>query len=127
MVDEGKFNDELFYRVASLPLQMPALRDRKEDIPLLIRHFTARASNPLVDPNLIEFTADAMAILTAYDWPGNVRELRNTIERATILAGSGTIGVDHLPPNFGEPGFKYILKNGTRYSRLHCSDVSVAH
>ncbi len=63
MVDEGHFNDELFYRVASLPVALPPLRERKEDIPLLVKHFTVRATNPLVDTNLIEFTDDAMAVL----------------------------------------------------------------
>jgi DNA-binding NtrC family response regulator len=64
MVDEGRFNDELFYRVASLPLHMPPLRDRKDDIPLLVKHFSMRATNTLVDTNVIEFTDDAMAVLT---------------------------------------------------------------
>src|SRR6202522_3181408 len=61
MVDGGRFNDELFYRVASLPLHMPALRERKDDIPMLVKHFTTRATNPIIDTNQIEFTEDAMA------------------------------------------------------------------
>lgn len=97
MVDEGKFNDELFYRVASLPLQMPALRDRKEDIPLLIRHFTARASNPLVDPNLIEFTADAMAILTAYDWPANLTEMYQVVSKVACTTETRVVTSEQLP------------------------------
>ena len=81
MVDEGRFNDELFYRVASLPLHMPPLRDRKEDIPLLVKHFSTRATNPLVDTNLIEFTDDAMAVLTAYHWPGNLTEMSQLVSK----------------------------------------------
>jgi len=97
MVDEGKFNDELFYRVASLPLQMPPLRNRKEDIPLLVKHFTGRASNPLVDPNLIEFTADAMAILTAYDWPANLTEMYQVVSKVASTTETRVITSEQLP------------------------------
>jgi len=65
LTDEGKFHDELFYRVASLPAQLPALRDRKEDIPALVKHYTGQATNPHFDVNLIEFTDDALATLGA--------------------------------------------------------------
>jgi two-component system response regulator HydG len=97
MVDEGHFNDELFYRVASLPLQMPALRDRKEDIPELVKHFTLRATNPLVDPNLIEFTDDAMAVLTAYHWPGNLTEMSQVITKIASTAETRVVTSQQLP------------------------------
>src|ERR1035437_9450640 len=73
--DEGKFHDELFYRVASLPMHMPPLRERTEDIPLLVKHYSAQATNPLLDVKLIEFTDDALAVMQAYHWPGNLIEL----------------------------------------------------
>ena len=97
MVDEGKFNDELFYRVASLPLQMPALRDRKQDIPVLVKHFTSRATNPIIDTNLIEFTDDAMAVLTAYHWPGNLTELYQVVSKIASTTETRVITSEQLP------------------------------
>lgn len=97
MVDEGRFNDELFYRVASLPLQMPPVRDRKEDIPLLVKHFTLGATNPLVDVNLIEFTDDAMSVLTAYHWPGNLSELFQLISKIASTTETRVVTSEQLP------------------------------
>jgi DNA-binding NtrC family response regulator len=97
MVDEGRFNDELFYRVASLPLQMPPLRERKEDIPLLVKHFTTRATNPLVDVNLIEFTDDAMGVLTAYHWPGNLTEMYQLVSKLASTTETRVVTSEQLP------------------------------
>ena len=97
MVDEGKFNDELFYRVASLPLQMPALRDRKQDIPVLVKHFTSRATNTIIDTNLIEFTDDAMAVLTAYHWPGNLTELYQVVSKIASTTETRVVTSEQLP------------------------------
>ena len=97
LVDEGKFHDELFYRVASLPVQMPAVRERGEDIPLLVKHYTAQAANPLFDANLIEFTDDAMAVLTAYHWPGNLTELYQVITKMAGTTESRVITSQQLP------------------------------
>ncbi len=97
MVDEGHFNDELFYRVASLPLQMPPLRERKEDIPLLVKHFTTRATNPLVDVNLIEFTDDAMGVLSAYHWPGNLTEMYQLVSKLASTTETRVVTSEQLP------------------------------
>jgi two-component system, NtrC family, response regulator HydG len=97
MVDEGRFNDELFYRVASLPLQMPPLRERKDDIPILVKHFTSRATNPLVDTNLIEFTDDAMAVLSAYHWPGNLTEMFQLVSKIASTTETRVITSEQLP------------------------------
>jgi DNA-binding NtrC family response regulator len=97
MVDEGRFNDELFYRVASLPLQMPPVRERKEDIPLLVKHFTLAASNPLVDTNLVEFTDDAMAVLNAYHWPGNLSEMFQLVSKIVSTTETRVITSEQLP------------------------------
>jgi two-component system, NtrC family, response regulator HydG len=97
LVDEGKFHDELFYRVASLPVQMPALRDRPEDIPLLVKHYTVQSANPMFDVNLIEFTDDAMAVLTAYHWPGNLTELYQVITKIAATTESRVITSQQLP------------------------------
>lgn len=97
LVDEGKFHDELFYRVASLPVQMPALRDRSDDIPLLVKHYTSQAANPLFEANLIEFTDDAMAVLTAYHWPGNLTELFQVVTKMAGTTESRVITSQQLP------------------------------
>ena len=102
LVDEGKFHDELFYRVASLPVQLPALRERPEDIPLLVKQCTQQAANPLFDSNLIEFTDDAMAVLTAYHWPGNLTELSQVITKMAGTTESRVITSQQLPVRLRE-------------------------
>ena len=96
----GRFREDLFYRLNVVPVHIPALADRREDIPELAAHFAARyaAEQRLATPN---FSDDALAALQAYDWPGNVRQLRNVVERTIILAPGarvGSIDIDMLPP-----------------------------
>ena len=97
MVQEGKFREDLFYRLNVINLEMPALRSRPSDIPLLAGHFLPRyaADN---EKQLRGFSAEALELLSAYNWPGNVRELENVIERAVILAHSQEVTVADLPP-----------------------------
>jgi DNA-binding NtrC family response regulator len=97
LVDEGKFHDELFYRVASLPLQMPALRERIEDIPLLVKHYAGQAANPLFDANLIEFTPDALTVMSAYHWPGNLTELIQVVSKIAGTTETRVITSQQLP------------------------------
>jgi two-component system, NtrC family, response regulator HydG len=97
MVDAGNFNDELFYRVASLPLAMPPLRDRKDDIPLLVKHFLMRSTNTHVDTNVIEFTDDAMAVLTAYHWPGNLTEMFQLVSKIASTTETRVMTSEQLP------------------------------
>ncbi|MCX6956559.1 MAG: sigma-54 dependent transcriptional regulator [Verrucomicrobia bacterium] len=97
LVDEGKFHDELFYRVASLPVQLPPLRDRIEDVPLLVKHYAAQATNPLFDAKLIEFTADALAVMAAYHWPGNVSELAQVVLKTAATTETRMVTSAQLP------------------------------
>lgn len=97
LVDEGNFHDELFYRVASLPMQMPPLRERTEDIPLLVKHYVARATNPLFDANLIEFTDDALAVMLAYHWPGNLTELFQVVSKIAATTETRVVTSQQLP------------------------------
>jgi len=97
LTDEGKFHDELFYRVAALPLQMPALRDRLEDIPLLVKFYVGQATNPHFDANLIEFTDDALATLGAYHWPGNLTELFQVVSKVAATTESRVVTSQQLP------------------------------
>ncbi|MDD4888464.1 MAG: sigma-54-dependent Fis family transcriptional regulator, partial [Phycisphaerae bacterium] len=95
-VKAGRFRDDLFYRLHVFPIPMPPLRDRREDIPMLVDHFCRRAARDL-NVQLPTTTAEALAMLTAYDWPGNIRELQNVIERATLLCAGQPVTPNHLP------------------------------
>ena len=102
MTDEGKFYDELFYRVASLPLHMPPLRERLDDIPLIVKNFCAQSTNPHFDANLIEFTDDAMGVLTAYHWPGNLTELFQVVSKIASTTESRVVTSQQLPVRLRE-------------------------
>ena len=97
-VEHGRFREDLFYRLQVIPIVMPPLRERRSDIPLLIRHFLEkhnrkRAGRPA------RLSEEAMVHLWEHDWPGNVRELENLLERLVILSEDGMIEVEHLPSN----------------------------
>ena len=96
MVAEGKFRDDLFYRLSVVTLQLPALRERREDIPLLIRAFLDEFSREN-NKNVRELTGDAVNVLMAYDWPGNVRELRNAVEQMVVLARGERLTLRDVP------------------------------
>lgn len=102
LTDEGKFHDELFYRVASLPVLMPALRDRKDDIPLLVKNYAGQATNPHFEASLIEFTDDTLAVLTAYHWPGNLTELFQVISKIATTTDARIITSQQLPMRLRE-------------------------
>ncbi len=95
-VKEEKFREDLFYRLSVVPIHLPPLRERKEDIPLLIGHFLKKFSekNHKMVSNL---SKDVLDLLMAYDWPGNVRELENVIERAVVLSKSDVVTPQYLP------------------------------
>ena len=100
-VRDGSFRQDLYYRLAVLKITMPALRDRREDIPMLVRHFVQKhAKRCKVKPRPI--SREALAVLVNYDWPGNVRELENAIERALVLASSDVILPEDLPESLLE-------------------------
>ncbi len=101
-VAEGRFREDLYYRLAVIPVHVPPLRDRIEDIPLLARHFLDRMAQKTHHP-IGEIDPAAMDRLASYRWPGNVRELENVIERAVALCRSDRIGVDDLPLHVQEP------------------------
>ena len=96
LVHEGKFRDDLFFRLNVVRITMPPLRDRKEDIPLLVRGFLRHFSK-LNDKPLVDLTSDAMDALLSYNWPGNVRELRTAIEHGVVMATGPKITVRDLP------------------------------
>jgi len=96
MVKEGTFRQDLYYRINVISLELPPLRKRKEDIPLLVEHFVERF-NRLQKKEITGFTPGAYSLLMAHDWPGNIRELENVVERAFVLCAAKWIGQEHLP------------------------------
>jgi DNA-binding NtrC family response regulator len=114
-VANGDLRGDLYYRLNVFNIHMPPLRDHLMDV-------SAIAEKMIDDMNerhhctVAGLKDSLMTRMEQYKWPGNVRELRNTIERAVILAGTGMLGVEHLPPHFGEPGFAPDPTRGSRAS-----------
>jgi transcriptional regulator with PAS, ATPase and Fis domain len=102
-VRRGAFREDLYYRVNVIRVELPPLRKRKEDIPLLAQQFIDRF-NRLQQKSIKGITGEALSLLMAHDWPGNVRELENVIERSFILCNEDFIGIDHLPDEFTARG-----------------------
>jgi DNA-binding NtrC family response regulator len=96
MVREGTFREDLYYRLNVIRVEIPPLRDRMEDIPLLAAHFAQRYSRGKIPP---EIDAEAMRVLLEFNWPGNVRQLENAMERACLTARDGVIHTNDLPPD----------------------------
>jgi two-component system NtrC family response regulator len=110
LVGEGRFLEDLYYRLSVIPIAIPPLRERREDIPLLVEHFVRKHAARLGQP-APEVPPEVSATLAGYDWPGNVRELENTIERAVVLSGGSRLEVSAVsfgglasPAAVGLPG-----------------------
>ena len=101
-VAEGLLREDLFYRLNVIPIHLPPLRERREDIPLLVSHFIQKLSRQL-GKRVTSVTADALAVLERYHWPGNIRELENVVERALVLGSGEILGVDALPAMLAAP------------------------
>jgi transcriptional regulator with GAF, ATPase, and Fis domain len=97
LIIDGRFREDLYFRINVFPLSVPALRERREDVPVIVQHFL-RLNNAKTGKRILGLTPEAMEKLVAYEWPGNVRELRNAIEYAFVLCHSGAISSQHLPP-----------------------------
>lgn len=97
MVAEGRFRQDLYYRISAFPIHLPPLRERRDDIPLLAETFLQRGGSG----RPVRLTPEALARLQAHDWPGNLRELRNVLERARLLSDDGMIRPEHLPREWG--------------------------
>ncbi|MGD0201368.1 MAG: sigma-54 dependent transcriptional regulator [Bryobacteraceae bacterium] len=110
LVEEGRFREDLYYRLNVINIALPALRDRKEDIPLLVEHFFnkyCQENEKFLDASgrsVLEFEPDALQILMDHTWPGNVRELENVVERAVVLASQPVVTVDVLPDHLLQAG-----------------------
>jgi DNA-binding NtrC family response regulator len=101
MVKDGKFREDLFYRLNVFKIDLPPLRERAEDIPLLATHFAEKYARP--GQTACQFTPEAMEVILSFPWPGNVRQLENAIERAVVTAKEGTIRPENLPAELLTP------------------------
>jgi two-component system response regulator PilR (NtrC family) len=108
-IAEGRFREDLYYRLSVIPIQLPSLRERREDIPLLARHFLERFRKSMEKP-IEALSPEVVRRLEAYDWPGNVRELENTMERAVALETGGEISLRVLPDRIA--GYASALASG---------------
>ncbi len=95
-VAEGQFREDLFYRLNVFPIEVPSLKERKEDVPALVRHFIGRF-NAQEDKSILDAAPETHALLASYDWPGNVRQLENSVFRAVVLADSDTLKPEDFP------------------------------
>jgi DNA-binding NtrC family response regulator len=101
-VKRGEFRQDLFYRVNVVPVRLPDLKDRREDIPLLVHHFLQKFANQIGEP-IRRFSSDAMRILMTHTWPGNVRELENAVEHALTMGSGEILGAEDLPASVTSP------------------------
>jgi Nif-specific regulatory protein len=109
-VRAGAFREDLYYRLNVISLTLPALRERREDIPFLADHLIAKASRKC-KTRIKPVSAEAMTCLMGYDWPGNVRELENALERALVLGSTDTVLPDDLPETILEAGLPAAISN----------------
>ena len=114
LIREGRFREDLYYRLNVVSLTLPPLRERREDVPFLVDHFLAKYAAELGERAL---SADALDRLSAYVWPGNVRELENVIQHAMVMAGAGVILPEHLPIAPGPAG--PAVREGTLEALIH--------
>ncbi|MGC2325794.1 MAG: sigma-54 dependent transcriptional regulator, partial [Candidatus Sulfotelmatobacter sp.] len=117
MVREGRFREDLFYRLNVITIELPPLRQRKEDIPLLVEHFRKKYAEENDRP-VRSITPEALRPLMAYSWPGNVRELENVIERAVVLSSGTEIGADLLPDSMLGRGSSFSMHDAPSDSSL---------
>jgi len=123
MVQDGRFRQDLYYRINVVSFTLPPLRERRTDIPLLARYFAEHS--PVARKRPVRFTPEVMSMLQAYSWPGNVREVHNVIERALILADGDEVSLDDLPGVLRHGGAMTIQELTSR--RLKLADLEQAY
>ncbi len=116
LVDEGRFREDLYYRLNVINIQIPPLRERKEDVPLLVEFFTKKYCDENGKPTY-RFSSEALKVLMDYHWPGNVRELENVVERAVVLSQDEIIGRDLLPEAIISPSSRFATLSSFSLSK----------
>ena len=125
LVQEGRFRDDLYYRIDVIKISLPPLSERKEDIPLLVNHFVNRF-NRLTGRQVIGLSQEAMAAFMLYDWPGNVRELENAIEHAFVLCQGELIRLNHLSMQIVPKDQSMIMPSGLTLREIEKSAIEEA-
>jgi DNA-binding NtrC family response regulator len=125
-VREGKFREDLYWRLNVIQLSLPPLRKRPFDIPLLIEHFVTGYAEVAGAP-LIEVSPETLAILTAYDWPGNVRELENVIERAVAMTNGAVMQPDDLPERLRDDNHVASVLNQARENQMTLRQLELTY
>lgn len=116
LVKSNKFREDLYYRLNVVPISLPALRERKEDIPLLIDFFLNQFNRE--NQKDVSLSSDALRILMEYDWPGNVREIENSIERLVVMTARSTIRGSDLPLTLRIPETRELATKGSLKSTI---------
>ena len=116
LVDEGRFREDLYYRLNVINIQLPPLRERKEDVPALVEFFTKKYCEENGKPQY-RFSSEALKVLMDYHWPGNVRELENVVERAVVLSQDEIIGRDLLPESILSPSARFATLSSFSLAR----------
>ncbi len=111
-IEAGRFREDLYYRINVMNIQLPPLRERKDDLPILVNHFIEKF-NSKFERNIKHFSSSAFDILMDYNWPGNIRELENVIEHCFVLCDSDIIQIEHLPKRLREREFNTIQSSDT--------------
>ncbi|MDD3559690.1 MAG: sigma 54-interacting transcriptional regulator [Melioribacteraceae bacterium] len=111
-IEAGRFREDLYYRINVMNIQLPPLRERKDDLPILVNHFIEKF-NSKFERNIKHFSSSAFDILMDYNWPGNIRELENVIEHCFVLCDSDIIQIEHLPKRLRDGEFNTIQGGGT--------------
>ncbi len=123
-VEEGRFREDLYYRLNVIGINVPPLRERRDDIPLLVNHFIQRFNREL-NKNVQGVSPDVLQMFLSYQWKGNVRELENAIERAMILCDGDYIRPEHLPQNFSMVEYKTPTKGGLKEAVMEFEKVQI--
>jgi two-component system response regulator PilR (NtrC family) len=126
MTKEGRFREDLFYRLNVINVELPPLRDRREDIPLLVQHFLDKFTEESHKAGL-NITPAALDRLMAYEWPGNVRELENVIERAVVLCPDREIDADLLPDYVSPDGHLAVPEVAMPPGGIHFREIIVGY
>jgi len=125
LVLKGKFREDLFYRLNVVPIFMPSLRERKEDIPLLVEFFLGRFNEE--NRKNISISPEALRVMVDYSWPGNVRELENTMERLVVMSGQDIVKPSDLPINIKLPAPDAIFQKESLRAGIEDIEKSSIH
>ena len=124
-IANGSFRSDLYYRINVLPVTLPALRERSEDIPMLLNHFIQVSNRMHPQQQACWFSSEAANILSEQSWPGNIRQLQNLVERIVVMRGGGPIAVEHLPREFTRPSQSNIAPQNEFHKQKNSGPIRI--